>query len=111
MNIILGPRGCGKTTQLIILASCNNQTIVCATKAMCEGASRMALENGIVINEPITFSEFLSGKKPPVTSYIIDNIDYCLNMHFGGRQTVTTVTLEHGSENNFINLRYGGHRL
>jgi len=109
MNIILGPRGCGKTTQLIILASCNNQTIVCETRVRCEAISKLALQMGVVIREPKIFRDFVYSKEASET-VVIDNVEGCLNS-LDVNKRVSAVTLEHGSENNFINLRYGGHRL
>lgn len=84
ITFIITGRGEGKTTKLIKIASKNNLTIVCPHYQSCKIIKMMAAKMKVDISEPITFEEFLDGKKCRGTNsngFAIDDIDSCLNLN------------------------------
>ncbi|MCK4258047.1 MAG: hypothetical protein KAX49_03665 [Halanaerobiales bacterium] len=80
MEIILLDRGEGKTLKLLERAANWNGYIVCHTKVEAYRIQKVARANGIEINFPLTFNEFLEkqylGKE--IKCFHIDNADILL---------------------------------
>lgn len=84
MNITIGGRGSGRTTELIkACAADKGSVIVCPNHSMKLYIVDMAKRMGMDIPEPITFEAFVRGnpyafgKRP--TGYYIDNLDLALS--------------------------------
>lgn len=82
MKIICKPRGGGKTTEAIKLASETNSYLVCIDHKEQERVFQQSKEMGINIHYPITFNEFLEGRYygKGVEGFIIDNVDLLVQM-------------------------------
>ena len=88
MNIIIGNRGSGRTTELIRLCAENKGTVIVASslgseKYIVDMAKRMGLD----IPAPISFSEFCDGKArwQGYSGYYFDNLDASLRAIAGGK--------------------------
>jgi hypothetical protein len=80
MIIIDIGRGRGKTYQLIARAAENSAYIICKDRAEAERIFQSALDRGLNINFPLTFSEFINkeyyGKG--IKEFMIDDVDMLL---------------------------------
>jgi len=80
MQIILRPRGTGKTTEIIRQCAEKGGYIVCKDLRECKRIEKAAREAGYSIPFPISFDEFLS--KPSygrnIQQFLIDDADLLL---------------------------------
>jgi len=80
MIIIDMGRGQGKTHQLIARAAENNAHIICKDRTEAERISQSALDRGLNIPFPLTFSQFINreyiGKE--IKEFMIDDVDMLL---------------------------------
>lgn len=77
MRYILGPRGSGKTTELIRLSAEHGYYIVCANRYVVRHIRNLALDMGLNIPTPITYdtlmnSDFGRGRRVP--GILIDDL-------------------------------------
>jgi hypothetical protein len=75
MKAIALPRGGGKTTKLIKMASETDGYIVCHSIDECSRIFADARMLGVKINQPITYEEFRSKKYGRIKNFYIDNIE------------------------------------
>ena len=101
MNITIGRRGSGRTTELIKACAVDKgSVIVSPTHRNAEYIANLAKQMGLDIPEPITFEALLKGnpydfgKRP--TGYYIDNLDLALRSYAGA--SIKEVTIEGGVE-------------
>lgn len=82
MNITIGGRGSGRTTELIkACAADKGSVIVCPTSASIKHIVYMAKWMGLDIPEPISFEQFRNGNQGrKVSGYYFDNLDSVLSM-------------------------------
>ena len=92
MNIIIKPRGGGKTTEAIRLAAEHQYHIVCVREARM--IYRKAQLLGLDIPFPITFTDFIKGTfvGQDIKGFIIDNLDLLL-LQLSRGVLVNTITL------------------
>ena len=98
MDIIIGGRGSGRTTELIkACAADKGSVIVCPTHHMAKYVAQMAKDMGLDILEPISFDQLQSSRrwlgcrKPK--SFYFDNLDLYLRMITDG-VPIKSVTIE-----------------
>lgn len=80
MQILLGPRKSGKTTELIKLAEKHDLYIVTPTRLMAHNLKDQAKDLGYLIHMPITWDDFIQKKYygTNINGFLIDQIDLCL---------------------------------
>lgn len=81
MKVIAGPRGSGKTTELIKLSAETGSRIVTKNKFMANFTVDMAKKANLEIPTPLTYDEYLEeyawqGRKE--TGFLIDDLDIFL---------------------------------
>ena len=109
MNIIIGKRGSGKTTELIRESAEEKIYILTATKRRAREILEAAKRLNLTIPHPITVDEYLSNDtyRGPVVKrggILIDDADYVLQYIFNGVYIDgITLTDQH-------NIRYLGER-
>jgi len=88
MNILAMPRRSGKTQTLIALCAAQNGYIICRSKRDAVRIMNQAEHMNVVINMPITYSEFLNkeyyGKG--IRVFMIDDVDELLQYLSDGIQ-------------------------
>ncbi|AGF91228.1 hypothetical protein HAPG_00042 [Halorubrum phage GNf2] len=81
MEVISGPRGSGKTTELIRVANENNARLVCHTKERC----KQVVESDMypeLDKRPISYNDVINGKiRGTQDSIVIDDMEFFIN-HF-----------------------------
>lgn len=104
MDILIGGRGSGRTTQLIKACSNNpGSVIVCATNVMACNVAATAKRLNIDIPKPISFQELVNGHMQgrKVTQYYFDDLDLILQTSITKGVPVDCVSIE-GRTNNII---------
>ena len=84
IEVILGPRGCGKTHRLIEKAGKDGGYIVCHSHGEAFRIAKRAGELGLSIPFPLTPGELLRGGGPGVKCLHFDNVDFFLRLLSGG---------------------------
>ena len=89
MNIIIGKRGTGKTTELIEKSAEKQIYILTATKLRARSLFNSARERGLYIPFPVTLEEYFKGDKFKGSSIrrdglLIDDADDVLQQIFAG---------------------------
>lgn len=81
MEIIYGARASGKTTVCIKISAKTGHRIVCLNKETCSDLMLSAKQLGLIIPEPMTYREFISGKQVDANTsgLIMDNADQFFN--------------------------------
>lgn len=81
MDIIVAPRGAGKTTQLIKkCAEYKYALIICHNKHLCEWTFSLAEKLGFAIPMPITYDDLMRGtyRGKSIDAFLLDNVDLFL---------------------------------
>jgi len=89
MQVIVGGRQIGKTTELIKMAHENGGYIICRSKMMCGEIADMARKMEMRIAFPLTYEEFLNKRYygKGISKFYIDDADALL-------QSMTAVPIE-----------------
>lgn len=98
MRLYIGPRATGKTAMLIRLCEESPGTVIVApNKTSAENIEMLALELGKTIPEPITFRQFVDGRRngTKITGFLFDDLDRALQIAAGvdGEALAATMTL------------------
>lgn len=102
MEIIIGERGSGKTTELIKRSAETGAYILVATKMMAACVYTDAVHGGYNIPYPITIMEYLNGEFDKRTPILIDELDLALGSIFN-LEKVEAVTL---TKREYPNITY-----
>ena len=102
MEIIIGERGSGKTTELIKRSAETGSYILVATKMMAACVYTDAVHGGYNIPYPITIMEYLNCEFDKRTPILIDELDLALGSIFN-LEKVEAVTL---TKREYPNITY-----
>lgn len=107
MDIIIGKRGYGKTTELIRRSADENIYILTTTRQRASHIYEMAREMGLNIPYPVTMDEYLRGDKFRGSSIrrdglLIDDADDVLQFIFAGIPIKEVTISDHDEVGNCI---------
>lgn len=104
MEIIVGGRRTGKTTQLIRMAAeaevkGEKSYIVCEGTQSAYRIAQQAREMGLYIRHPLTYDEFALGhsKGGNIKNFYVDNVDMLVRM-FGRDVPIAAITVNKESD-------------
>lgn len=103
MKMIVGPRSCGKTKELILMSSEDWLYIVCANSHRSDHITGLAKDMGVKIPAPILFKSFARSyfHPPGIRGFLIDNVDEFVRYMARGVEVVamTATTRQNNEEN------------
>lgn len=100
MKVIAGNRRTGRTTKLIKMAAeaeANGEIsyIVCHSHKEAGRIAELAAQMDLVINHPMTYSEFLAGRgRPSYINYYIDNAEFFIESIMNRSIRAITITTD-----------------